>query len=87
MLNNIYVFFAGHRDAAREGGSKVLWQREALLLPAALHLPVRRRVATKAGGDAARRRNRIRITTLRLHRHRKLGPGHAAARPQRKSEF
>ena len=74
-----------HRDAARQGGPEVVRQREAVLLPAAVHLPLRRRVAAKAGRDAESRRVGAVVTTLRLHRDRKLGPPrHAAARPQRK---
>ncbi len=76
----------GDRDAARQGGAEVLRQREAVLLPAALHLPVRRRLAAEAGGAHEGRGDRAGRAALRIHRHRKLGAGRAAARPQRKGE-
>jgi len=47
---------------------------------------VRRRLAAKEGGAAARRRVRAGQPALRLHWHRQLGPGYAAARPERQGE-
>ena len=35
----------GGRHPARQSGAEIVRQREALLLPAAVHLPLRRRVA------------------------------------------
>lgn len=67
--------------AARQGGPEVVRQREALLLPAALPVPHGLGLAAAAGGAVAPGRVRAGRPAVRLHGHRRHGPGHAAARP------
>jgi len=79
FINKTRQLTAGHRDASREGSAEILRQRKAVLLSAAVHIPLRRRVATEEGGNATERRVRRRISTLRVHRNRKLRAGAATA--------
>ncbi len=72
----------GHRHAARQGGAEVVRQREALLLPPSVHVPLRRRLAAEEGRDAQSGRDWTGISTVRVHRDRKLGSGPAAAGSQ-----
>lgn len=74
----------GHGDPPREGRPEVLRQRKTLLLPAPLHLSLRRRVASPPRTNAQGRGLRSSGPTLRLHRHRELRPRHAAAGPQQR---
>lgn len=67
-------------DPARQSGAKVVRQREAVLLSAAVHLPVRRRMEAAAGTAAQGRRVRGQFADERIHWHRQCRPGATAAR-------
>ena len=56
FLTETRQLISGDRDASRQGRAEVLRQREEVLLSAAVHLPLRRRLATEKGGDAEERR-------------------------------
>ena len=67
----------------RQGGAKVLRQREALLLSAAERLPDGQRVADQAPAAARQRRQRAVDANSRPDRHRQLGARNAAALARR----
>ena len=75
----------GGGRAQRQGGAKVLRQREEVLLPSPLYILVWRWLAEQergvdeVGGVGAGQ------PVVCLHRHRQLRPRHAAARPQRQA--
>lgn len=64
------------------GSPKIVWQREAFLLPSTMHLPVWKRLATPSRGHVTQGRKRARLAIVCFHWNRKLRSGYAATGPK-----
>jgi hypothetical protein len=62
----------GDRDPSRQSRPEVVRQREEVLLPSTLHIPVRGRLEAPIGADAPRGGVRTSLPTVRLHRNGEL---------------